>query len=128
MTSVFDARVSLNEGAIQLPLFLLLFLFLAVRPVILLYDERCDISANHIRHTAGLFSLKRRDIAIPFEDLRGVKVEQKLIDRLLGVGQLIAWTHAASNPEIRMPGIKHPRKTAALISTRIDEALLRRSE
>ena len=124
-TSFFNAEINFASGTVQLPLFLLLFLFFGLRPFILLYDQYCEISEHHIRYSSGLFSLRRKDISIPFEDLRGVRVDQRLLDRILGVGILIAWTHAASDPEIKVLGIKHPRKLAALVTKRIDEAILK---
>ena len=126
-TSVFDAQLSLgNNVGIQLPLYLLLFLVLLARPLILIFDSHFDISEHHLRYTFGKCSTHLKEVCLPIEEIRGVRIDQSIFERMLGIGSVFAWTHAGSNPEIRVSGIINPSHIASEIMTRIDKSQIDR--
>ncbi len=109
---------------VRLPVFLLLFLFLVLRPVLLLHDCHHELTAHHIRSISGICSFNRKEFSVPYEDVRGVRADQSILDRILGIGSVVAWTNSGLAPEIRFDGIRRPRKVAEMVSDRIDHALL----
>ncbi|MFN8389411.1 MAG: PH domain-containing protein [Bdellovibrionota bacterium] len=125
-TAAFAAPIQVFGIDLRLPVFLLFFLVLIARPLTLILDGYCEISEHHVRSTVGLFSAHRSDVSIPYEELRGVRASQTLLDRFLGTGTVTAWTQNGSAPEIVVRGVAAPREIANLISERIDRAILSR--
>ena len=114
-----------QQGIIELSVFPVLLVFFALRPLTLLWDCRHEIACHHLRSESGLISLTRESIEIPYEDMLGVRVEQSILDRILGVGTVLAWTATTDRSDIAMKGITRPDFYAKILVGRIDEALER---
>ena len=114
-----DDSLAGGEVTLRLPIFLLIALFFLVRPIVLLFDSRYEISAHHLRTWRGRLSVRRRRQEFAYEDLLGVQVAQTLLDRLLGVGTITVGSKTQSI-EVVMKGIAHPQRIADLISRGID--------
>jgi uncharacterized membrane protein YdbT with pleckstrin-like domain len=109
------------EVTLVLPVFLLIFLVVVIRPFIQLKDSEFEVSGHHLRITRGRYSLWKHSQEFAFEDLLGVQVRQSLIDRLLGVGGIDIGSKTSSI-KIAMNGLKNPKQYADLISRRIDDS------
>ena len=109
------------EFTLRLPIFLLIVLFILVRPIIQLYDSCYDLSEHHLRITRCRLSIWRRSQEFAFEDLLGVQVSQSIIDRILGVGSIEVGSKT-SEIQIIISGIKDPQEFANQISRRIDNS------
>lgn len=117
-----------KEVAIELALFALIALLLLVRPVMLRFDGYSQVRRHHLVTTRGILSLCRQQINIPYEDIRGVKVDQLLWERPLGCGTIVCWSVSADHPEIRIPGVARVHSAAKVISRRVDEARIERRQ
>ena len=105
---------------------LTIFVALAlVRVVHLMYDTYGELRAHHIFMSQGILSFDKEDMEIAYEDLLGVHVKQDLIERILGVGNIIIGTAMTDRPEVTIPGLYRPKRYAKAISRRIEN---RRSE
>lgn len=127
---IFGAELEFAIGDtsynLTLPLFLLFSLVLIARPLLLLLDCHHDIKCHHLLSVNGIFSINKEQVEIPFEDIMGVRISQSLLDRLLNIGTILAWTAVADRPEIVMHGIGNPQYFAKLIQNKIDESLIAR--
>ncbi len=112
--------ISGTSHVVQLPIFLLFFLFLLIRPLMLRFDSYSEIRAHHIVAAHGLLSFRRGQTSIPYEDIRGVKVTQGIWDRIVGCGDLICWSVEAQAPELRVKGLAHVYEHAEIVKDRID--------
>jgi uncharacterized membrane protein YdbT with pleckstrin-like domain len=93
-----------------------------IRPVLLLFDARNEISPHHVRSVQGRLSWKRKNSEVSYENMRGVEASQNVIERILGVGTIKLWTAISDTPEIVMKGIDDPDSIAKLIQQRIDKS------
>lgn len=112
---------------IHLPVFLLISLFLFVRPLVMLVDAHYEVSEHHLRVFRGKLSLTRKMEEFAFEDLIGVQVSQSILDRLLRIGSIRVGSRTP-HIEILMRGVPHPQRYAELISRRIDAARVKGRE
>lgn len=127
-SSMFRAPISIPLGEqiirFELPLFLLVFLVLLGRPLMLRSDSYSEIRPHHLVAIRGRLSIRRLSTSIPYEDIRGVEIVEGIWDRMVGCGNLICWSVDAEVPEIKIVGIAHVEKYAKLVKTRIDAARL----
>ncbi len=125
----FSIQIELPWGGkdypISLSVFFLLFLWLIIRPITLMFDQKAQITDHHLRLTSGIWSFRKINLTIPMEDVRGVRIEQNILERLLGVGRIIAWTHSASTPEVCIVGVGSPQRISEIINSRVDQAHIR---
>ena len=119
-------RLPLEDGPmiVELPLFLLVFAVLIIRPILLRYNDLYELGEHHVYTISGRVSLRRERYEIPFEDLKGVRVRQSILQRLLNVGDIILWTALADKPEVVMHGLKNPEIPLKEMRSRIDKAIL----
>ena len=108
---------------IALPVALLILLVTISRPLLLMLDERHELRCQRLRSITGICSLKKEEVEIPYVDILGVRTSETLIDRLLGIGTVIAWTSVGNRPEIKMEGVRHPEQVVDMVGLRIQEAL-----
>jgi uncharacterized membrane protein YdbT with pleckstrin-like domain len=111
-------------GEIALPVWALVLLVFIARPLAFMFDCKYRISEHHVRCEWGRLSLKREEVEIAFENLKGVKMEQGLLERLLNVGSIIGWTGFPEEPDLVMHGIADPKSVLKLIGGRVDKAKL----
>lgn len=114
------------QGTLSLPLFLLTGGVIGIRPVVKWLDTAYEISEHHVRAVWGRVSLKRRQEEIPFETIRGVRVEQHLIERFLNCGSIVIWTSFVEHPDIIMKGVAKPSFYAKILHDRIDNMQVER--
>lgn len=116
-------HLSLNEidgDSMFFPLSMLIIVLAVVRSISVWFDSSYCISPHHIYETTGRCSLKRQHVELAFEDVRGVRSEQSLLQRLLGVGAVVVWTASANAPAVIMRGIYQPDRIVSLIQARLD--------
>jgi uncharacterized membrane protein YdbT with pleckstrin-like domain len=123
--AVIPVAVHGAQKNIVLPLSLLVLLILLARPLVLLIDSVYTIGNHHLYAVVGRCSLKKKHIEIPYEDMRGVRFEQSMTQRLLDVGVISVWTATSESAAITMRGIAHPEAVTSMIRERIDEARMR---
>jgi hypothetical protein len=114
-------KVVIGGYETHLPIWPLLLAVLLVRPLLMILDCRHQISQHHIRSESGRCSFKREAIEVPFESLKGVKVDQTVWERLLGVGTVVAWTGIPGSPDVKMHGIGSPHRLAKFLAAKIDQ-------
>lgn len=112
-------------GPAEVPLWPVMFLFFAARPLAYVFDCRHRISEHHVRSEWGKLSLNREEVEIAFENLKGVRMHQNFFERFLDVGSIIGWTGYPERPDLVMRGIKHPRTILHLIGAQVDQAKLK---
>lgn len=112
------------SGQIKLPLPLLIFLVLIARPVALMFNCQHELGCHHAKTVTGLTSFKREQVEVPYEDVLGVRFNQRFLERFLDVGTILAWTASADQPELVMNGIGEPEQVAKLIKDKMDHALI----
>ncbi len=119
-------RVPMGESqmVLELPLFLLVLSVMVIRPLLLKYDDLYEVGEHHVYATSGRFSLHREHYEIPFEDIKGVRVRQSILQRILGVGDIVVWTAIADRAEVVMEGLRHPEIPLRVLRDRIDQAIL----
>jgi len=122
--------IPLDLGLVQLALPLsvplLVFLVGIARPLAWLFDSVYVIGRHHVYALKGRTSLNRRRIEIPYEDMRGVRTYQNIIDRLLGIGTVQVWTAAIEPAAISLRGIADPDRVNNELRKRMDHARLKR--
>jgi hypothetical protein len=79
-----------------------------------------SLSNQRFIHEKGFF--RRVNDRIELLDIDDITFEQKLWERLMGVGTLRLASHDRSNPELILPGIEDIKKVASLFdNARLDE-------
>ncbi len=107
---------------ISMPILGLICAVLLVRPLFLMYDCYHEIGCHHIRSTEGRCSFRKSVIEISFEDLRGVRVQQNLLERFLGVGTILVGTSITDRPQVHFHGVGEPAQYARTIMHQIDDS------
>ena len=110
---------------IVLPIGLLIFLVLLVRPIIRLFDSVFIIGSHHLYVITGRISLRMNHTEVPYEYIRGVRFNQTIIDRMFNIGEVIVWTAAAKSPAISLPAVPNPKRITDLIAEHIDAARMK---
>ena len=114
-----------EQGTLFFPFVVLIVLVLFIRPLLVLFDSIHVIGAHHIYSINGRCSLVRQRVEIPYEDMRGIRIEQGLVGRIIDIGTLIIWTAEADVPAVKMHGIGKPQEIAEEIRQRIDATHIR---
>ena len=105
---------------LSLPLFSLLPLIALFSLVVPIYDAYLLIDNRGIEMTSGILSLNLVTNRVRFEDIRGIELEQKLIERALNVGTIGIGSAATDGIEILMPGVGAPRDLQEMIQAERD--------
>lgn len=111
---------------VHMPIMGLLAAVLLIRPLFLMYDSLYLVTSHHVKATTGRCSLRRIDVEIAYEDVRGVSISQSILQRILSVGNLRIWTALSSSPEMLMRGIGNPKVVADTIRSQIDQNRIER--
>lgn len=104
-----------------LPLFALMPLTALGDLLARIYDVRYTLSAEGIESREGIVSLSQRVTRIRFEDIRLIEVDQTLLQRFLGVGNVIIGTAATDTVEVRMRGIEAPAEIQRMVQAERDK-------
>ncbi len=111
-----------TDQDILLPLHLLLLAVVIARPLFWHFDSKHVLGSHHIYSITGRCSLKKERIELSFEDILGVRSNQTIIERILGVGSILVWTASSENPEITMRGIANPEDVVQQIRMTMDQS------
>jgi uncharacterized membrane protein YdbT with pleckstrin-like domain len=66
-------------------------------------------------------SFHQRTTSIRFEDVRGISLEQTIIERTLGIGDVLIGTAATGDTEVTFQGIAVPEEVQHMITTERDK-------
>lgn len=85
-----------------------------------LFDEAYIIGDSYVLEIRGRASLSARNIQIDFPNIRAVEIEQSLLQRILGLGDLhIATSASQSMPQLTMQGISNPEYYKEVLELRL---------
>ena len=70
-------------------------------------------------HNQRIIDIFMNDIRLDFENIRGVEVDQNLLQRILGVGDVLVGSSMHADVEMTMAGVRHPEKYREIIEKRI---------
>lgn len=122
---IFSAPLGQSVVEVSLPIWPLIFAIFLIRPLIRLIDSVYVIGSHHLYGISGRCSLRMRHVEVPYEDMRGVRIEQTIIERILNLGTIIVWTAAAESAAISMQRIADPEPVSDQIAHMIDLARMK---
>lgn len=108
---------------LHLPLLSLLPAFLIGRVLFFMYNARYIIDNKGVEAQIGLVSLSLRQPRLRYEDIRGVEPKQTLLERILGIGNVLIGSAMTFEVEIVMEGVTSPRAIQLLIGNERDRRL-----
>lgn len=103
----------------SLPLFALPPLVLFAYIVHQLYNNRYVIGSDHALCETGRLSLRKRETRIDYENVRGIEIDESLLQRIFGVGDLKIGSSMQSEIEIYMSGVRNPEYFRGILEKRI---------
>ena len=118
--SMFGAELYL-----PLPLFAIIPLALLGRILHGLYNYRYILCDEYVLEVKGLLSLRRRSIRLNYVHIRGVQIDESLLQQFLGIGdlQILGITGEHGEPRIEMKGVANPRALKDLIQQNIQRSV-----
>lgn len=116
----FDLSLFGLPYRVSMPILGLISAVLLARPLFLMYDCYHQVRCHHLRTISGRCSLRKNSVEIAYEDLRGVRVQQSLLERILGVGTIMIGTSITDQPKVRLHGIGNPSFYANIIMEFMD--------
>lgn len=108
---------------LSLPLFSLMPLVSLMLLIVPIYDATLTIDSRGIELRRGILGWNQHIMRVRYEDIRGVELEQTLLDRALNVGGVGIGTAAAAEIEIYMDGIPAPQEIKEMIQAEKDQRL-----
>lgn len=106
---------SSTQYVLHLPLLVLVPGFFLVKILIQMYDAKYIIDDAGIEAQIGRMSLNFSQPRIRWEDIRGVKPEQTIWERILDIGTVEIGSAMTQEAEIIMKGVNSPRAIQLLI-------------
>jgi|GEM_PF-5651752 len=114
---IFSSGFCLSLPVLLIPAAVILF-----RMLLRVYDSYLEFDRNHLRLVSGVVSSSRKEIEIPFESILFVQVDQKMMERLSGVGTIsVGHNNSHLKSEITMNGVKNPYGFTRIIKERMAE-------
>ena len=110
--TIFGYQISMS-----LPLFWLMPLIALGIAIFRIYDVRFAVDSRGVHCTVGIMNIYQRTTSIRYEDVRGITLEQTIIERSLGIGRLLIGTAATGESEILFDGIAVPEEVQAMITS-----------
>ena len=108
-----------SDFVFHLPLF-------ALPPVLLLFyilhilrDRRYIIGADYVRSIQGLLSLRKKDVRIELQNIRGIEIDRSLYERILNLGTLHITSTMSSEHDVMLVGVLNPSNYRDLILERM---------
>lgn len=114
-------RFKISEGFsinVRIPLFALAPILVLVFIVHSLCDARYIINRDYVRAIHGLWSFRKRDVRLEYQDLRGVEIERSLYGRIVNVGDLKIWSLMPTEVELMLSGVRDPSYYRDIIMSR----------
>ncbi len=106
---------SSTQYVLNLPILTLVPGFFLVKVLIHIYDAKYIIDDAGIEAQIGKMSLNFSQPRIRWEDIRGVKPEQTIWERILDIGTVSVGSAMTQETEIVMKGVASPRSIQLLI-------------
>lgn len=106
---------SSTQYVLNLPILALVPGFFLVKVLINIYDAKYIIDDAGIEAQIGKMSLNFSQPRIRWEDIRGVKPEQTIWERILDIGTVSVGSAMTQETEIVMKGVASPRSIQLLI-------------
>jgi len=97
--------------------------YVLARVLLFMYNARYIIDERGAEAQVGLVALRLRQIRLKYEDIRGVRTDQSILDRILNVGTIEIGSAMTGEIEIRMVGVDNPRAVQILICKERDKRL-----
>jgi hypothetical protein len=104
-----------TQVVLHLPILVLVPGFFLVKTLVGIYDAKYIIDEAGIEAQIGKMSLNFSQPRIRWEDIRGVKPEQTIWERLLDIGTVSVGSAMTQETEIVMKGVPSPRSIQLLI-------------
>ncbi len=118
-------EVVLNQGSpralsINLPLLALLPILSGLKYLHSLFDQRYIICPDYVMEIRGILGWKRHSTRVNYVHIRGIEIDESLVEQMLGIGELRILTGPTSSDEyaICMDGIANPRGVKDIIQAR----------
>ncbi len=88
-----------------------LLIHLVVLPYFEIYNSYFEMAPGKLVAIQGLFlAFKREDQFIPYNLIRGCRIEQNICGRIFDYGDLLIGTSMTSGVELTLPNIDHPQQ------------------
>ena len=84
---------------------------------------RTDEDPRGIEAKVGLLSLNLRQPRLRFEDIRGVEPSQTIVERVLGIGDILVGSAMSDEVEIVMTGVPSPREVQNFLTNEIEKRI-----
>lgn len=105
---------------LALPLWWFIPFVTLMNSIIRIYDVRFVIDNRGIESRVGILSLQRGLIRLRYEDIRSIRLEQTLLERLLDIGDVEISTAATGGVEIVFQGIAAPEEVQDMLQRERD--------
>ncbi|MCO6430426.1 MAG: PH domain-containing protein [Deltaproteobacteria bacterium] len=106
---------------VPLPLFGLPAIVLMVMLICRKYNEKLILTPEYVLFIEGIIRWKQESVRMDYASIKEVTIEETILQRLLGLGDVCCLTAAASaaHKTATMPGVRSPRKIKDLIMERV---------
>lgn len=121
--TVIDGRLFELGGTVwhlRLPLLAFLPAMSLLSAVYRIYNVRYSIDPRGIESRVGILSLNQTTTRVRFEDIRGVEIDQTILERMLNIGSVQISTAATYTVEIIMDGVAAPAEIQDMINSERD--------
>ena len=97
--------------------------YVLARVLLYIYNARYIITERGTEAQIGLVALRLRQMHLKYEDIRGVRAVQSILDRILNIGDVEIGSAMTETVEITMVGVDNPRAVQILICNERDKRL-----
>lgn len=105
---------------LKLPLLFLLPTVALFSCIYRIYNVRYSIDPKGIEARVGILSLTQTTTRVRFEDVRGVEIDQTVLERILDIGSVQVSTAATYTVEVIMDGVAAPKEVQDMIQSERD--------
>ncbi|MBX7144184.1 MAG: PH domain-containing protein [Oligoflexia bacterium] len=118
-------HVNVGPLAIPIPLFGLLPLIILFRLLHNLYNYRYILCDEYVLEVRGLWSLAAKSVRINYIHIRGIEIDESLVQRILGLGDvsILGVIGNQGEPCLTMKGLRNPRHVKDLIQDRVNQQI-----
>ena len=107
----------------HMPILMFIPGYVLARALMFIYNSRYIIDERGAEAQIGLVSLRLRQTRLKYEDIRGVRAIQSILDRILNIGTVEIGSAMTEDIEIRMLGVENPRAIQILVCKERDKRL-----
>ncbi|MCB0310570.1 MAG: hypothetical protein KDD42_05015 [Bdellovibrionales bacterium] len=117
--------LGLKQIALPIPLLGFIPLLLAIVLAHRLFDAVYIIDREYVRSLHGFLSLRKHDVRLEYQDLRGVEIDRGIYGRIVNTGDLKIWSLMPSEVELLLSGVRDPSSYRDLIISNKKERAFR---